>query len=345
MRSMILVHRDFDGYMPFAADHLRALWERQGEVEFRRLGVGDSRAAGEAADAPESVSRLVLLGVPFGAACVEKFTQLREMHPGDATSPEALAALRAREVRIIPIDSQSYWAQSVAEFALALTICGLRRIPQLHHEIISSQQPWDYAPQANAAGEPVRGWQFGDDAKFSNGTICRKRIRIVGAGNIASRYAGYCTMLGADVRAYDPFANDPCFHRSGTVRERFLDALMPDAEIFAPMVPLRDGTRGMVTEKHIRALPKGCLVVMVSARKSVICPCCVSGSCRANCPWPQMSSMKSLFRLMTRCWAMPMSYIRRTMQGARSIPTMLMPNCLPSSSCPQPKYLQVDHEN
>lgn len=89
-------------------------------------------------------------------------------------------------------------------------------------------------------------------------------MRIVGAGNIASRYASFVRMLGADVAAWDPYASEPCFHRSGARREWHLEELVRDADIFAPMVPLTDGTRGLVTAEHIRALPKGCLVVLVT---------------------------------------------------------------------------------
>ena len=39
---------------------------------------------------------------------------------------------------------------------------------------------------------------------------------------------------------------------------------MQDAEIFATMVPLSDKTRGLITAEHIEALPKGCLVVLVT---------------------------------------------------------------------------------
>jgi len=42
-----------------------------------------------------------------------------------------------------------------------------------------------------------------------------------------------------------------------------------DADIFAPMVPLTDKTRGLVTAEHLRALPKGCLVVLVT--RAAIC--------------------------------------------------------------------------
>lgn len=89
-------------------------------------------------------------------------------------------------------------------------------------------------------------------------------MRIVGAGNIASRYASFCHFFGADVAAWDPFANEPCFHRSGARRELFLERLGSDAEIFVPMVPLTEKTKGLVTAAHIDALPRGTLVVLVT---------------------------------------------------------------------------------
>jgi phosphoglycerate dehydrogenase-like enzyme len=143
-------------------------------------------------------------------------------------------------------------------------LCGLRRIPQLHRAIIESQTPWGYRPPEGKGKPGARGQQFGDNANFSSGTLSGKRVRIVGAGNIASRYASFASMLGADVAAWDPFASEPCFHRAGARQEYHLEKLVEDAEVFAPMVPLRDSTRGLVKAEHIDALPKGCLVMLVT---------------------------------------------------------------------------------
>ena len=85
-------------------------------------------------------------------------------------------------------------------------------------------------------------------------------------------------MLGADVAIWDPFASDPCFHRAGARKVHHLDELVKDAEIFAPMLPFHDttgavrnlgSTIGIVTAKHIKALPKGCLVLL--ATRARIC--------------------------------------------------------------------------
>ena len=72
---------------------------------------------------------------------------------------------------------------------------------------------------------------------------------------------------GADVAAWDPFAPEASFHRAGSRREMHLDELIKDAEILAPMLPLTPNTRGLVTEAHIDALPKGCLVILATRAK------------------------------------------------------------------------------
>jgi D-3-phosphoglycerate dehydrogenase len=195
--------------------------------------------------------------------CLERFVSLQEAVIGQGSYGSKPAAdiadyLKGRGIRVYSQPSEGYWGQSVSEFALALTLCGLRRIPQTHHEIITNLQPWDY-PLA----------QFGDDPNFVNGTVAGKRVRIVGAGNIASRYASFVRMLGADVAAWDPYAAEPAFHRAGARKEWHLDRLVDDADIFVPMVPLMEGTKGLVTAEHIVRLPKGCLIVL--ATRAGIC--------------------------------------------------------------------------
>ncbi|HZR42166.1 MAG TPA: NAD(P)-dependent oxidoreductase [Ktedonobacteraceae bacterium] len=264
MRSVIIVHPDFDRIWPFSADHFHTLWQAQGKVEFLRLDHADRRPVGEIVSQPESVTRLVVLQVPMTHSCLARLRGLREL----AISPEppttVTEAIAQAGIRRYTHSSEGFWGQSVAEFALALTLCGLRRIPQLHHEMMTNLTPWNYEP-SNGPGRPgARGQQFGDDTRFANGTVAGKRVRIVGAGNIASRYASFMHMLGADVAAWDPYASEPCFHRAGSRRDYHLDHLVQDAEIFAPMVPLTETTRGLVTREHLLALPRGCLVMLVT---------------------------------------------------------------------------------
>jgi len=260
--SAILVHPKFDASWPFAADHAHHLWSAQGDVEFVRTSPDESRSVSELLAAPASVKRLLSLGVPITERCVAALPHLKEASvPGDNN---VLEQLKARGVRLIQQTSEGFWGQSVSEFGLALTLAALRRIPQTHRNIVTNHADWDYNPPGGIGRPGVRGQQFGDDPNFTCGTLEGKRVRIVGAGNIASRYASFAHFMGADVAAWDPFAPEPCFHRAGARREHFLDRLVRDAEIFAPMVPLNEKTRGLVTAAHIKALPKGTLVVLVT---------------------------------------------------------------------------------
>ncbi|REE67967.1 phosphoglycerate dehydrogenase-like enzyme [Paenibacillus taihuensis] len=267
MRTVIVVNPAFEIVWPWTADRFHSLFAAQGAVEFTRLERGESRTLEQLIEEPGSVTRLVSLMAPVTADGMREFSSLKEAviitQPYDHTIPEDLQqVLTEAGVKLYRHKSEGYWGQSVSEFGLALTLCGLRRIPQTHHEIITSLQEWDYEP---AGDNPKRrGHQFGDNPDFTSGTVEGKRIRIVGAGNIASRYASFVHMLGADVAAWDPFAAEPSFHRTGARKEWHLDRLVQDAEIFAPMVPLTPQTQGLITAELIYALPKGCLVVLVT---------------------------------------------------------------------------------
>lgn len=240
-----------------------------GTVQLDRLGHEDTSAAHQALDDADQVTRLVCFGTPFTETSLRAMSGLRELAAPVENSLRS--QLTEAGIRLIEHQSEGFWGQSVAEFALGLTICGLRRIPQTHHNILTDLSDWEYGHPEGVGRSGQRGHQFGDDGRFSNGTIQGKRVRIVGAGNIGSRYADFCHHLGADVAIWDPFASEPSFHRAGARREHFLERLVQDAEIFAPMVPLTPETEGLVPAAQIRALPEGCLVVM--ATRARICDC------------------------------------------------------------------------
>ena len=271
MNSAIVVHPDFDLSWPWVADRMREIWQPQGPVQFVRLPYAENTSAHAVLKDNDQIFRLACFGVAFTDEDLSVMTGLREVAAHVPNDDPLARRLAEASVRLIGQKGKGFWGPSVSEFALALTLCSLRRIPQTHHNIITDLKDWDYS-QPDGIGRPgQRGYQYGDDSRFSNGTIEGKRVRIVGAGNIGSRYASSCHFLGADVAIWDPLASDPCFHRAGARREYFLERLVRDAEIFAPMLPLTPQTKGLVMAEHIQALPKGCLVVMVT--RAGICDC------------------------------------------------------------------------
>ena len=274
MTSLIAVHANFESHWPFVADHFLARWEEEDETTLIRLPRDDEQTLGEVATQPERYTRVVSLGLPVTLACLTNFTALREAallsgYRSHDLDDKMAQLLQERGVKLYNHVSEGYWGQSVSEFALALTLCGLRRIPQNYHEMLTSHEAWARYHPARNQGPGTLGAQFSDDTRFTHGTIAGKRVRIVGAGNIGSRYASFVKMLGADVAVWDPFATEAHFHRAGSRKVWHLDELMGDAEIFVPMLPLTDSTRGLVTDAHINSLPQGCLVVL--ATRARIC--------------------------------------------------------------------------
>jgi hypothetical protein len=202
MLSLIIIHADFEAHWPFVGERLYDCWRNQAETALLRLPRGDSRRLGEIVANPHTVTRLISLHVPVTLGCLEAFSSLREaafltMYSGTYLLAECAHFLRARSVKLYQHTSEGFWGQSVAEFALALTLCALRQIPQNYHAMLTSHEPWGRYQAARNQGPGAPGAQFSDDARFTHGTLAGKRVRIIGAGNIGSRYASFAHMLGA----------------------------------------------------------------------------------------------------------------------------------------------------
>ena len=195
MRSVVVVHEYVYHSWVFAKNRIQQRWP---DAEIIDVGIDDERPLDAVVPDPQSVHRLVVLRMKVLAGEFASFTGLREIAFEEAGDDEVDKPLERSGVKVYRHTSQGFWGQSVSECALALTLCALRRIPQLHREIITRRDPWDYGFRSGPDG-PVRGGQFGDDIRFTIGTMAGKRVRIAGMGNIGSRYAAYANALGADV--------------------------------------------------------------------------------------------------------------------------------------------------
>ena len=160
MKTVIIVHPRFDQIWPHAADHLRELLPAT-QVEFSRLEAGEAPVGSPIAE------RLFWLGAPLTEQDLDLFPLVREVYAttGYRSTPEVAALLGRRGVRQIDHGPEGYWAQSVSEVALGLTIGALRRIPQLHRAMLSDPAAWKYPYE-----------QYGDDPRFAAGTIHGKGV-------------------------------------------------------------------------------------------------------------------------------------------------------------------------
>jgi phosphoglycerate dehydrogenase-like enzyme len=271
LTDVVVVNEPFERWWSFSADHAGRRWAGPA-LRFIRMAPGDRTPLAEL-DLPADTERLLLLTLDADiTADLAKLPRLRELGTVEPPSDAVRAALREHGVDVYVPRNEGYWGQSVAEFALGLTIGALRRIPQTARAMIDSQDPWSYMPAEGMGRPATRAVQFGDDGAFVSGTVHGKRVRVIGMGNIGARYASFCSALGADVAAWSASAPDPVFHRSGARRVFRLPELVADAEIVAPMLPLVPGTEGFVTQELIGSMPRGSLLVLVTRAQVVDMP-------------------------------------------------------------------------
>lgn len=267
MTRYIVVDPLFEDVWPMAADHLYRHWDEEGDVEYIRLDEERTTPLHEAITDPDDVTQLVSLGVPISTEKIDAFSNLEEafvMTTSMYNVDQAVATtLEEQGVTVHDHTDEGFWSESVSEFGIALTINALRKIPQKYKEMIDSHDPWDLEQLDNEIPE-ANGHQFADDPNFTNGTIAGKKVRVAGVGNIGSRYASVANFFGADVAAYDPYADEPCFHQTGAKQRYSLEKTVEDADIFAPTVPLTEATEGLITADHIDALPEGSVLVLIT---------------------------------------------------------------------------------
>jgi phosphoglycerate dehydrogenase-like enzyme len=259
--DVILVNEPFERWWSFSADAAAARWASPA-LHLLRVPAGVRLAdAGLPADTTRLLALTMDMDLGDDLAQLSAVTEVAFVQEPGAVLTDHL---RGRGIEVYTPRSEGFWGQSVAEFALGLTIAALRRIPQTSTAMTTSLAPWSYLPDPGAGRAGTRSGQFGDDPRFVSGTIAGKRVRVLGMGNIGARYADFCASLGADVAGWARSAADPVFHRTHTRRVTRLQDLVRDADIFAPMLPLTPHTERFVTAELIDLLPRGALVVLVT---------------------------------------------------------------------------------
>ncbi|MFB6135175.1 MAG: NAD(P)-dependent oxidoreductase [Halobacteriaceae archaeon] len=268
MSRYLVVHPDFELTWPQAPDYLYEFWSADRDVAYVRVDADDDRPLSAVLDDPADVEKLVCLGVPVTGDCLDALANLEEATVMDgAYGPDEAVheELRSRGVALRAHESGDFWGESVAELGVGLTIGAMRRIPQKRAAMTESRDPWDRDRWEAGADRGYGGLQGTDDDPFyTHGTVAGTRVRAVGVGNIGSRYLDYLGAMGADVAAHDPYAPDAAFHRIGARRVHHLDAVLEDAEVFAPLLPVTDETRGLIDRERVDALPEGCLLVLIT---------------------------------------------------------------------------------
>jgi D-3-phosphoglycerate dehydrogenase len=252
-RIVLSCDRDLELVWPYIPARLE---QRLGD-NLRRVETESGQALGEVADLA-SVGAIALFGggrltedCLKGAPNLKVVGGVFDNHGGNLP----LDALTEAGVAIV--DATRGWAPSVAEVTLTLALCALRRIPWWHGRLAAGEQLWDFEAQ-----------QFCDNPGFVNGTLGSKRVGVIGLGQIGSRVAEWCSVLGSSVAAYDPFSPEERFRDLG-VEKVDMDTLVEDSEVVFVTVPPTPSARHLLSRERVQRLQKGALVVISTRAHAV----------------------------------------------------------------------------
>lgn len=108
MRNVIVVHPDFERVWPYAAEHFRELWTRRSNVEFTRLEPNDNRSLSAVVSDPQTVTRLVSLGVKTDVTRIGRFESLTEavVYADGYQVDEAAATVTDRDITVYRHESE-----------------------------------------------------------------------------------------------------------------------------------------------------------------------------------------------------------------------------------------------
>lgn len=229
---------------------LEPVWERLARAfELRRTS---HNAAQEiAADLAWAQAVLMWSWPALDDALLDRAPHLRMAAQLDISGPAARVALR----RGLPVSvSRGGFSPAVAEFALGLVLCGLRRISDFHAEMRAGTEPW------------VR--RYPDDIDPRERELTGARVGLVGFGGVGRRLAELLGPFHCDLRVFDPFVAAEAVSAAGG-QQVALSELVRESDAVVLCAANNDGTRHLLDAAAIDSLPYGALLVNV-ARSALI---------------------------------------------------------------------------
>ncbi|MEO6488683.1 MAG: NAD(P)-dependent oxidoreductase, partial [Ferruginibacter sp.] len=86
-----------------------------------------------------------------------------------------------------------------------------------------------------------------------------KTIGIIGLGRTGSRVAGYAEAFDMRIQYFDPYVNDPRYHKCDQLNE-----LLQSSDIISLHVHLNEETHHLLGGHNISMMKKGCLLINTS---------------------------------------------------------------------------------
>jgi phosphoglycerate dehydrogenase-like enzyme len=159
-----------------------------------------------------------------------------------------LPACWDRGIRVV--DTNNSMSYPVAEWALALTLMGLRDYGSLWRRMVVDRAPVE-------PGRP--SYDFG----FAHGELTGKTVGLIGFGHIARRLVELLQPFHVKVFAHDPYVPIEVGDAYSVVLTS-LDNVLALSDVVCCLVPITPATRGLLGASQIALLKPGAVFVNVS---------------------------------------------------------------------------------
>ncbi len=159
------------------------------------------------------------------------------------------AQVRAELARGLAVsEARRGWSPAVAELALTLVLCGLRKVSAHHAAMRAGSETW----VAN----------FPRDVDPEERQLSGRSVGVVGFGGIGQRFAELCAPFRVRLRVYDPYVPREVVENFGAELVA-LEELCNSSEVLVLCAADNAGTRRLLSRALIGALPKSSLLVNV----------------------------------------------------------------------------------
>ncbi len=160
-----------------------------------------------------------------------------------------VAACEARGITVV--DTTNGSSDPVAEWALALTLVGLRNAGAFFRRLIAGEVLWE---DRNA---------LLTDPGYLNGELTGKTVGIVALGNVGRRFLELLAPFHVRVLAYDPGAPE-ALAAAYDIDLTSLDNVLAHSDVVVCLVPLTTRSAGLVGRREIELMKPGAVFVNVS---------------------------------------------------------------------------------
>ena len=178
-------------------------------------------------------------GTPLDREILSKAVKLRVVARA-GVGVDNIDLLEASRKGVIIINAPTGNTLSAADHTMALMLSLIRRIPHAFNSIQVGE--WK---RSNFVGYQLKG----------------KKLLIIGLGRIGSEVARRARSFGMELMAYDPYIQPNRAENLGAELVDDLEGALARADVITLHVPMTDETRGMISNRALKACKKGSFLI------------------------------------------------------------------------------------